>query len=86
LFVDTTTEVTTHRAGQLDGLLVYFEACLTETRTLSTAPTEADEQSSWTCPVWVVNEGPMLGAGERVTLTYRYGIGKGEHEVRIERG
>jgi hypothetical protein len=85
VFVDTTTHVTTRCAGRLDGLLIYFEAHLTGRRILSTAPTEGDDQSCWTSPGWLLNEGLMLGAGERVTVTYRYGIGKGEREVRIER-
>jgi hypothetical protein len=86
LFVDTTVQVITRRGGHLDGLLVYFEAWLTESRVLSTAPGNADENSSWMTPVWMMNEGLTLDAGESVRVTYRYGIGSAEHEVRIERG
>jgi hypothetical protein len=87
LFVETTAHARVQRAGRLDGLLVYFEADLSATRTLSTHPSSADDRSNWMTPVWVMNEGLRLRAGERVTVTYRYGIaGRGEHEVRIERG
>ena len=85
LFVDATAQVTTQRAGRLDGLLIYFEAWLTESRVLSTAPANADEDSSWMNPVWLMNEGLTLDASERVRVTYRYGTGTAEHEVRIER-
>jgi 16S rRNA G966 N2-methylase RsmD len=87
LFVETTGDVIARRAGRLSGLLVYFEADLTATRMLSTHPAKVGERSSWLTPVWLMSDGPRLRAGERVTVTYRYGAtGREEHAVRIDRG
>jgi hypothetical protein len=84
LYVDATVEVPVCRAGRLDGLLVYFEAALSPTTALATAPARADDASSWACPVWILNDGPTVREGDRVRVVYRYGIGDEAHTVRLE--
>jgi protein arginine N-methyltransferase 1 len=85
LCVDTTVRITTSRAGRLDGLLVYFEAELSEGIVLRSAPADADDASCWACPVWIVNDVPTLRTGDGVTVGYRYGTADDAHVVRIAR-
>jgi Ribosomal protein L11 methyltransferase (PrmA) len=83
--VDNTTAVIANAAGQLDGVIVYFELELGPTIRLSTHPSQADENCSWRSPVWVFGEPLFLQPGNRFAVTYKYRVPEAQEGVSVAR-
>jgi hypothetical protein len=58
-------------AGELTGVLVYFELELSPGVCLSTHPEHAGTECHWRNLVWVAPPGLQLRPGDRFKLTYR---------------
>ncbi len=85
LIIDNTTKVTAKSAGQLDGLIIYFELELGPKIRLSTAPVQTDEDCSWRSRVWVFAEPLHLQVGEQFAVTYKYRTGQAHDRVSVSR-
>ncbi len=72
--VDCTVTAKAQRGGELNGVLVYFEADLGAGHLLSTDPDRSDSTNHWASHMWVVGNPLRLDAGDRFDLTYRYGV------------
>ena len=83
LVVDRQTEVLATSAGQLNGLLIYFETGLGPTTVFSTHPLQTDRDTSWRHPVWYFSQGPTLQPGDRFTLHYQSGKKGRLSQVRL---
>ncbi|WIM96428.1 50S ribosomal protein L11 methyltransferase [Actinoplanes oblitus] len=68
----TTCTVTADRAGEVSGVVVYFEARLGPTTTFSSAPWGGSERSHWYTAVWALPEVLTLEPGDQVDLAYVY--------------
>ncbi len=64
--------VTADASGELNGVLVYFEAELAPGIRLSTAPASVTADNHWYSPVWILADGLPLRAGDRLKLTYSH--------------
>jgi predicted O-methyltransferase YrrM len=60
-------------AGELTGVLVYFELDLGPTTTLSLHPARVAPDNHWRCSLFVLLPGFTVAAGDRFAMTYRYG-------------
>lgn len=60
-------------AGEVNGVLAFFELDLTPSVGLSTDPRRTTNASSWRNPVWTFSESLAVGSGDvfRVSLSYR---------------
>lgn len=81
--IDQTITVTATAAGELPGLLVYFELTLGPTTTLSTHPARADASNSWRSPVFLFGEPWCVQPGDRFVLQYQSGVTGRHSEVRV---
>jgi hypothetical protein len=70
--------------GQVSGVLIYFEAELSPSVTLSQHPVLA-EGSSWRMPLWVLPRPLQVAAGDSLRLSYCYGSGAAGGELRVSR-
>jgi hypothetical protein len=59
-------------AGEVNGVLVYFELELSPWTHLSVAPDRADEACSWLVPVWVLPHPVSVVAGDRLVISYTH--------------
>jgi type I protein arginine methyltransferase len=76
-WIRTTKTVTATAAGQLNGVLVYFDLQVGATTFLSTHPGVVDETNHWHSPLRVFAEPIVLRSRERFELTYWYRSGAG---------
>ncbi len=81
--VDTAKEVTATESGQLNGVVVYFEAELGPRAHLTTHPAEAGADNHWRTPVWIPADSLSLQIGDRFELTYTYNVAGRSNGVRI---
>lgn len=84
LIIAQTISVTATAAGELNGLLVYFELTLGSTTTLSNHPVQAEESNHWRSPVFLFSEPLSVQPGDRFGIHYRSGAGQ-RSEVRLLR-
>ena len=61
---DYEAEVTLSQAGRFDGLMVYFDAQLSEAVPLSLYPRQAHEKNHWRSPLWLLQSGSAGLPGE----------------------
>ncbi|MDH3282141.1 MAG: 50S ribosomal protein L11 methyltransferase [Gammaproteobacteria bacterium] len=59
--------------GTITGAVIYFEAWLTEQHRLTNAPTEIDDDSSWQCPVFLLEKPFSVHAGARLQWHLTHG-------------
>jgi Ribosomal protein L11 methyltransferase (PrmA) len=78
--------VTIEKAGQLNGVVVYFEAELAPSVSLSTDPEHAPRESSWRNPVWFYNDPLSVREKDSVTLSFSYRVPGRPNGVTISRG
>ena len=83
IMIDRTINVTATAAGELNGLLVYFELTLGPTTTLSTHPDLADESNHWRSPVFLFGEPLSVQPGDRFGIQYQWGVAGRQSEVRL---
>lgn len=81
--IDRQVEVVATSAGQLNGLLIYFEAGLGTTATLSTSPSQSREENSWRHPVFYFGETLTLQPGDRFAIHYQSGRRGRLSQVRL---
>lgn len=74
--IDRTIHATAATSGELNALLVYFEADLGST-TLSTHPEQSDDGNNWASPVHLLRTPRSLAAGDPFSIRYQSGIGDG---------
>jgi hypothetical protein len=72
--VERTATAHANRAGELNGVLVYFETELAEGELLSAHPDRSDASNSWTSHIWIAAHPVRLNPGDAFELTYRYGV------------
>jgi len=82
--VDATAEMTARAAGRINGLLVFFELQVSPSVLLSIHPQQADRDSSWRCPVWMLPEPLRASSGDRFAVSYAYRTWP-EHQVWLSR-
>jgi protein arginine N-methyltransferase 1 len=80
---DTALTVVANAAGQLDGLLMYFELELGPSTRLSTHPGQADRDNWWRSPVWVLDSPLPLQEGDRLRVLSKWG--SSGHRITITR-
>ena len=72
--IESRVESIVQSAGEIDGVLVYFELRLAQDLWFSVSPSEADEKNSWRNPVWLLPEPIQVQAGDTIHIDYRYNI------------
>jgi len=82
--IDQTITVTATAAGELNGLLVYFELTLGPTTTLSNHPVQTEESNHWRSPVFLFGQPLRVEPGDRFVIHYQAGVGR-HSEVRVSR-
>jgi protein arginine N-methyltransferase 1 len=81
--VEHTGAGTASVAGELSGVLTYFELDLGPGTVLSTHPKRADPANHWDCLVWVAAPAVTLQAGDRFAVTYRYRVPGTEDRLQV---
>ncbi len=71
--IESRAEVRATAAGELNGIVVYFETRLSESVDFSIHPSEASPENSWASKVWIAGAPLALKAGEVFGLRYAYG-------------
>ena len=79
--IETRAEVTATAAGELNGILVYFETRLSPSVHFSIHPDEASPENSWASKIWVAGEPVALAAGDVFDLGYTYGAAGSSFEI-----
>ena len=64
-----------NRSGEINGLMVYFEAELRAGTTICTHPVRASDDSSWRNRVQILPVPLPVNAGDRLWMEYRYEFG-----------
>jgi 2-polyprenyl-3-methyl-5-hydroxy-6-metoxy-1,4-benzoquinol methylase len=77
--------VTIQNAGQLNGVVAYFEAELAPFVSLSTDPEHAPRESSWRNPVWFYNDPLSVREKDSLTLSFSYRVPGRPNGVTISR-
>jgi hypothetical protein len=85
LVVDHTESTEIAKAGRLDGVVVFFELELAPGVRYTTDPAQVDERCSWRSPVWVFADPLEVEPGDRVAMTYTYGIAENWGRVHVAR-
>ena len=80
-----TATATAARDGDVDGVLVYFEAELGPGVRLSTDPASVTADNHWRSRVWLLSESVPLRAGERFEVTYARGVAGTPDGVTVAR-
>ncbi|MER6144484.1 50S ribosomal protein L11 methyltransferase [Streptomyces sparsogenes] len=70
--LDTRPTLTADRAGEVNGVVVHFEARLGPDTTLSTAPWLGCARSHWYTAVWALTEPVRVEPGQDLSYVYRY--------------
>jgi hypothetical protein len=83
--VEATVVTTASAAGELNGLLVYFDADLSPGARISTHPAAADEHCCWRVPVWILPRPLVTQPGDRLEITYRHRAPGGRGRVTVSR-
>ncbi len=71
--IETRTTFRATAAGELNGIIVYFETRLSESVDFSIHPSRATSENSWASKIWVAGRPIQLAAGEIFQLSYGYG-------------
>ena len=61
-------------AGELNGVLIYFELGLRPDTVLSTHAAKANRENDWRSLVWAMGQTVSLQPGDRFVVTYRYRV------------
>ncbi len=78
-----TSEATVTRSGQMNGLLVCFDAELSPAVRLSTLPWLVEPDNHWRSPIWLLNPTLSLRDGDRISVSYSYGVDGQEASVTV---
>jgi len=81
--VKTQTEVPVTASGELNGIVVFFEAQLSRSVQLSIHPSEATQDNSWASKIWIAGMPVALEVGDNLGL--RYVCGDAGSSFEIER-
>jgi hypothetical protein len=81
--LETETLARSTREGLLNGVVVYFELGLSPTHALSVDPAGVDERCNWRIPIWIMPEPVNVKAGQRLKLTYTYGLAGRQSQVSV---
>ncbi len=68
-------------SGEINGVLVYFSASLSDGCHLSIAPEVTDESNSWSSYVWLPGIPVVMNKGEQFELQYRFQGNGSEFEI-----
>ena len=71
--------------GELNGVLAYFETDLAPGVRLSTHPASVRSDNHWHSPVWLLDEGVPLEAGDPFVVTYRREAMADPGTIRVSR-
>jgi type I protein arginine methyltransferase len=87
VWIDSRRTVTANAAGQLNGIVTFFELHSGPRKFLSTAPAEVDTSNHWLSPVRLLLEPLDLCAGDLFEVGYWYNRARGASgcEVRLHR-
>jgi precorrin-6B methylase 2 len=69
--------------GRLDGVLIYFKACLAAGIDLPTDPRLADAANCWRSPMWLVPGGRRVKPGDRLRVSYGYRLSPEQNGIRV---
>jgi hypothetical protein len=81
--VEGDATVAARTAGDLNGVVLYFEVQLTPSVSLSTEPRTSTLQSSWRNPVWYYNEAVALSEGDEIRVSFRYRVPGQQNGVAV---
>jgi Ribosomal protein L11 methyltransferase (PrmA) len=81
--VEGDATVAARTAGDLNGVVLYFEVQLTPSVSLSTEPRTSTLQSSWRNPVWYYNEALALSEGDEIRVSFRYRVPGQQNGVAV---
>jgi ubiquinone/menaquinone biosynthesis C-methylase UbiE len=70
--VECTVQSIVQSAGEIDGVLVYFELRLAPDIWFSVSPARADDKNSWRNLVWLLPAPVAVQPGDVVEINYRY--------------
>jgi 2-polyprenyl-3-methyl-5-hydroxy-6-metoxy-1,4-benzoquinol methylase len=84
--VEGDVTVAAQTAGELNGVVLYFEVQLAAWTSLSTEPRTSTLESSWRNPVWYYNEPLSLKRGDEFRVSFRYRVPGQQNGVTISRG
>ena len=74
IVVDASAEIVAKGPGRVDGVVVFFEAVLSPSSSLTTDPRHASPENHWLRPGWMLEEPMELEAGDRLMIRYRHGV------------
>ncbi len=80
-FEARTVDLRVTLAGQCAGVLYYFDAALTPTLSISSRPSTATPENSWSCNVWLEPAPHDVVAGDVVQVAVRSGASRTHVEV-----
>jgi len=80
--IRTTSAASAKSVGIVNGLIIFFDLRVSPSVRLSTAPASASEQSNWRNPVEILPAPWNVHPGDRIEVTYRYGVPGQRVEVR----
>jgi hypothetical protein len=72
-------------AGELNGVLIYFELDVGPDTVLSTHPERADPANHWRSKVWIASPAMNLQPGDRFALTYAYRVSGTPDGLHVEK-
>jgi hypothetical protein len=72
--VQSTVSAPATCAGAINGLAIFFELRVSSSVRLSTDPSSASEHSHWRNPVEILPAALNVQPGDRIEVTYRYGV------------
>jgi protein arginine N-methyltransferase 1 len=82
--IDVELALPADRAGVATGVIVYFDATLSETVSFSSSPWHGGENSHWYTAVWALPEPVRVDTGSTVPVAYRY-LGEGRSRLTSAR-
>lgn len=78
--LDERRRIAADRHGVATGVVVFFEARLSPTTTLSTAPWQASARSHWYTSVWALPQPVVVQPGSSIDIDFRY-LGEGHSRL-----
>jgi protein arginine N-methyltransferase 1 len=70
--IDVTRTLTVHEPGMANALLSFFEARLSPSSVLSTAPADGSDRSHWFSACWTLPRPIEVRPGDRLSFRYEY--------------
>ncbi len=79
--IESRAEVRATAAGELNGIVVYFETRLSESVDFSIHPSKATSDNSWASKIWIAGKPVAVEKGDTFRLAYTYGDSGSSFEI-----